>query len=124
MTESAPKFDILRGYRAEMIAASSAINILSLALPITILQVYDRVIPNNSNQTLAIFVVALGVILFLDMILSLGRSYISNWTAARVQHKMACDAVGHIFKSELRAFDASPPGVHPQRGLGSPRHRR
>ncbi|MDA1323229.1 MAG: ABC transporter transmembrane domain-containing protein [Proteobacteria bacterium] len=115
MTKAAPKFDILRGHRAELIAASSAINILSLALPITILQVYDRVIPNNSNQTLAIFVVALGFILILDMILSLGRAYISNWTAARVQHRMACDAVGHIFKSDLRAFDASPPGVHIQR---------
>ena len=63
MSNAAPKFDILRGYRAELIAASSAINLFSLALPITILQVYDRVIPNNSTYTLAIFVVALGVIL-------------------------------------------------------------
>lgn len=115
MTKAAPKFDILRGHRAELIAASSAINILALALPIAILQVYDRVIPNNSNGTLAIFVIALGIVLTLDMVLSLGRAYVSNWTAARVQHKMACDAVDHIFKSDLRAFDASPPGVHIQR---------
>ena len=115
MTKAAPKFDILRGYRAELIAVSSASNILSLALPITILQVYDRVIPNTSNETLAIFVVALVAVLILDMALNLGRAYITNWTAARVQHKMACDAVSHIFKSDLRAFDASPAGVHIQR---------
>jgi ATP-binding cassette subfamily C protein LapB len=115
MTSAAPKFDVLRGYRTELIAASSAINILSLALPITILQVYDRVIPNQSIQTLAIFVFALAVILILDSVLSIGRAYISNWTAARVQHKMACDAVSHIFKSDMRAFDASAAGVHVQR---------
>lgn len=115
MATVAPKFDIMRGFRAELIAASSAINILSLALPITILQVYDRVIPNNANHTLAFFVAGLGVVLVLDLLLSVGRAYVSNWTAARVQHKMACDAVDHIFKSDLRAFDESPAGVHIQR---------
>ena len=78
------KFDMLRGCRAEIVLASAAINILSLALPITILQVYDRIIPNEANSTLAIFAVALGVILLLDLLLSLGRSYITTWTSARV----------------------------------------
>ena len=105
MKNSTPKYDILRGHRAEVMAASFTINILSLALPITILQIYDRVIPNSASETLAVFAVALGAILILDFLLSLGRAYLTGWTAARVQHRMACNAVNHLFRSDLRAFD-------------------
>lgn len=115
MTMDIPKFDIMRGYRAEIMLASCAINILSLALPITILQVYDRIIPNEANSTLAIFALALGIILLLDLFLSLGRSYITTWTSARVQHRLACQGVEHLFRSDLRAFDSEAPGVHIQR---------
>ena len=44
------------GHEVPYIAVSSALNLLSLALPVVILQVYDRVIPNTSNQTLVVFV--------------------------------------------------------------------
>lgn len=115
MAITTPKFDIMRGYRAEVVAASCAINILSLALPITLLQVYDRIIPNAAGSTLAVFVFVLGGILVLDFLLSLGRAWITGWTAARVQHRMACDAVNRLFRSDLRAFDSEPPGVHLQR---------
>lgn len=109
----------MRGYRAELLFASCAQNILSLALPITILQVYDRIIPNQAMSTLGVFIVALGIVLILDFLLSLGRFYITGWTGARIQHKLACRAVDHIFRSELRAFEASPPGVHLQRLRGA-----
>lgn len=109
----------MRGYRAELLFASCAQNILSLALPITILQVYDRIIPNQAMSTLSVFIIALGVVLILDFLLSLGRFYITGWTGARIQHKLACRAVDHIFRSDLRAFEASPPGVHLQRLRGA-----
>ena len=115
MANDTPKFDILRGHRAEVLAASCAINVLSLALPVTLLQVYDRVIPNAAVSTLAVFVFVLGGILVVDFLLSLGRACVTGWTAARVQHRMACDAVNRLFRADLRAFDATPPGVHLQR---------
>ncbi len=36
----------LRGGRAELFVASLALNVLALALPVVILQIYDRIIPN------------------------------------------------------------------------------
>tara|TARA_R110002126_G_scaffold23617_1_gene82554 strand:+ start:1879 stop:3597 length:1719 start_codon:yes stop_codon:yes gene_type:complete len=114
-----PRFDAMGGYRAELLTASCAQNILSLAMPITILQVYDRIIPNQAMHTLGVFVVALGVVLLADFLISLGRFYITGWTGARVQHRLACRAVNHIFRSDLRAFEALPPGVHLQRLRGA-----
>lgn len=119
MDQTIPRFDAMRGYRTELLVASSAQNILSLALPITILQVYDRIIPNEAMHTLGVFLVALGIVLAIDFLLSLGRFYITGWTGARIQHKLACQAVSHIFRSDLRAFEKLPPGAHLQRLRGA-----
>lgn len=115
MANEATHLSKMDDYRGEVMAASCAFNLLSLALPITILQVYDRVIPNDANDTLFVFVIGLCIVLILDLMLDLGRSYMRGWTGARVQHRLSCEAVNHTFHSELRAFDAEPPGVHIQR---------
>lgn len=110
-----PKLSPMRGLRFEMFAVSSALNLLSLALPIVMLQVYDRVIPNTANQTLAVFVIAMGVVLILDTTLSLGRSSITGWVGARTQHYLASLAMERLFHADLRSFEAVAPGVHMQR---------
>jgi ATP-binding cassette, subfamily C, bacterial LapB len=110
-----PKLSPLRGLRFEMFAVSSALNLLSLALPIVMLQVYDRVIPNTANQTLAVFMVAMGLVLIFDTTLSLGRSYITGWVGARTQHFLASLAMERLFHSDLRNYEAVAPGVHMQR---------
>ncbi|NKB19795.1 MAG: hypothetical protein GKS01_04535 [Alphaproteobacteria bacterium] len=114
-----PKFDAMRGYRAELLIASCAQNLLGLALPITILQVYDRIIPNQAVHTLSVFMIALSIVLALDLLLSLSRNYITSWTGARLQHRLGCHSVDHIFRSDLKAFEEVPPGVHLQRLKGT-----
>lgn len=114
-TSALPKLNPFRGLRFEMFAASSALNLLSLALPIVMLQVYDRVIPNTAMQTLAVFVFALGAVLILDATLSLGRSYITGWVGARTQHFLASLAMDRLFRADLRNFETVAPGVHMQR---------
>jgi ATP-binding cassette, subfamily C, bacterial LapB len=119
MSFALPKFDAMRGYRAELLIASCAQNLLALALPITILQVYDRIVPNQAVQTLSVFMIALGIVLLLDLFLSLSRTYITGWTGARLQHRLGCHTVEHMFRSNLRAFEEIPPGVHMQRLKGT-----
>ncbi len=115
MQINASAFKALRGQRAELIAASCALNLLALALPITILQVYDRVIPNAATETLGLFAIALGVVLFLDLVLSLCRSYLCSWAGARIQYQMSCVAMEHLLSNDIRAFESVPVGVHLQR---------
>ena len=114
-TAASPRINPLRGLRMEMVAVSSALNILSLALPIVILQVYDRVIPNTATPTLTVFIFGLGAVLVIDAALSLGRSYITGWAGARTQHHLACGALKHLFHSSLGGFESVAPGVHMQR---------
>ena len=106
---------LFRGHRGELLLASTATNIVSLALPIAVLQVYDRIIPNEAIETLAVIVFSLGIILILDALLNLARSYVSIWGATRMQHSLSCNLLERLMRSDLRVFENTPPGVHLQR---------
>lgn len=92
--------------------ASFAINLLSLGLPIVILQVYDRILPNQAYETLAVLILSLCVVLLLDGFFRSARSYLTGWTAARFEHMTACRMVDRLLGSPLAAFESNPPGVH------------
>ena len=47
-----------------MVAASVAVNVLGLVLPLVMLQVFDRVIPNQALETLLVLIIGLAVVVF------------------------------------------------------------
>ncbi|WP_217621172.1 ABC transporter transmembrane domain-containing protein [Phaeobacter inhibens] len=64
-----------RSIDADSIASGIVINLLTLAMPLALLQVFDRVIPNQSYDTLfGIFLVMLGVIA-VDLLLKATRAH-------------------------------------------------
>ncbi len=97
---------------ASVLWASLAINLLSLGLPIVILQVYDRILPNQAYETLWVLTLSLCAILLLDGFFRTARSYMTGWSAARFEHKVACRMVDRLLGSSLNEFENSPPGVH------------
>jgi ATP-binding cassette subfamily C protein LapB len=60
-------------------AASFVINLLALALPLSIMQVYDRVIPNHSLGTLAVLFFGLALALIIEFVLKIARSLLLCW---------------------------------------------
>lgn len=76
-----------------IVLATLTVNILALALPLTILQVYDRIIPNRSYETLAFLFVGLLVVLVIDFVLRVGRSCLMIWKAAEFVRRTSHDAV-------------------------------
>lgn len=92
--------------------ASLTINLLSLGLPIAILQVYDRILPNEATQTLMLLVGGLIGVLLLDALLRLARSYVTGWNAARFEHISSCRAVDRLLALSIGDFERDAPGVH------------
>ena len=93
-----------------VIAGTVVINILALALPLTILQVYDRVLPNSSFDTLIFLVLGLSATILLDAALKYLRSYMLNWSAAAFVHNTSMDVLGRFLEtpnSELENLPAS-----------------
>ena len=78
----------LRGRFREVIAISLFVNLLALALPVFILQVYDRVVMHNGLSTLNALALGMVVILFFDFLLRQTRSKILQWSAVRVDGQL------------------------------------
>lgn len=105
---------VLRLPRSVM-AASIAINTLGLALPLSIMQVYDRVIPHSSGETLLALLSALIVVVIVDGALKIARAYMSAWVAARFTQVSMVSAFERVLYAPRAAFTADPPARHLQR---------
>ena len=90
--------------------SSAFINFLGLALPLTILHVYDRVLPNQAFNTLTMLVVGLFVVVAIDGALRIARGSIMGWRAAAFGHRQSMDAMTRLMSSkslDLKSTKAS-----------------
>ncbi|MCF8473816.1 MAG: ATP-binding cassette domain-containing protein [Emcibacter sp.] len=115
MSQNSEKIDrptFISIMRPEIIASSLFLNILSLALPMVLLQVYDRIIPNVALQTLTLLIIGLVIVLIIDVLLRTARSYLSGWIGAKYEHDMGCNAVEKILQTDLQELEKLSPGIH------------
>ncbi|MEZ5759404.1 MAG: ABC transporter transmembrane domain-containing protein [Emcibacteraceae bacterium] len=97
-------------FRKDIILASAVINIMSLALPMVLLQVYDRLIPNKALNTLSMLIIGLVVILILDVLLRSARSYLVGWIGAQYEHETGLGAMKSILRGNLVELESVPSG--------------
>lgn len=98
--------------RLDIIMTSTALNVLALALPIMILQVYDRIIPNNATDTLLLLVIGVGAALILEAFFRLARSYITAYSGAQFEHITGCRALGRTLGTDIAHFEKESAGVY------------
>lgn len=98
--------------RKDILAASLALNLTALALPLVVLQVYDRIIPHQSFHTLAFLIIGLCGALALDAVLRISRSYIAGWSGAKFEHVAGMKAVERILNADLIEIEKTPAGKH------------
>lgn len=84
----------------DVVAASLGVNLLSLALPLVVLQVYDRVLPNAAMGTLGVLVGFVIVCLCGDVLLRLCRSTLTGWAGARFEHTTATTAFARLVRAD------------------------
>ncbi|WP_423062766.1 ABC transporter transmembrane domain-containing protein [Candidiatus Paracoxiella cheracis] len=98
-----------------VLLSSFAINLLSIAFPIALLQVYDRIIPNQSVNTLVLLLLGVLVALFIEMGLKICRAYLTNWSDAKFKFLMSNQLFHHLLFSKLWIFEREGSGVHIKR---------
>lgn len=86
---------------ASLLLSTLAVNILSLALPIMTLQVYDRILPNDGLGTLNILIFGVCIAIILEVTLRLCRAYIIGRAGAAYEHRMACKAMNNLLGADL-----------------------
>jgi len=73
----------LRSLPADVLAASVVINLLNLALPLAIVQVYDRIVPHSATETLVFLMIGVCCALMLEATLRVARSHVIAWSAMK-----------------------------------------
>ena len=96
----------------DVIVASVAANLLALALPLVLLQIYDRIIPNKGYETLAALAIGLFVAIALDVVLKNARAAIMAWSGSRFENHLTERAVSHLLTGDLVTIEKDPPGAH------------
>lgn len=95
-----------------VLLSSLAINILALALPTVILQVYDRIIPNQATETFIFLILGMLGVVVLDTALRIFRSTILSWSGAQFDHRESLKAMNHILNTDNSAFEKEPAGFY------------
>ena len=105
-------FGIMKGTSWDAVGATFLINVLGLVLPLTLMQVYDRIIPNTAYSTLTLLVLGVGVVVLLEALLQYLRAVTSGWSASRFEHLEGCRAMERMLSARLSSFESQGIGEH------------
>ena len=95
-----------RVYRDVLIAAIF-INLFALAMPLFVMNVYDRVVPNKATDTLWVLALGVGIIICADLLLKLLRSWFVELAANRADLKLSALVMERILGGRLQDAPAS-----------------
>lgn len=86
----------------ELLLSSTMINLLSLALPLTMLQIYDRILPNESFGTASILAIGVSLAILLELLLRYARSWLLGASAANFELKTTTQVVERLLKADYQ----------------------
>jgi ATP-binding cassette, subfamily C, bacterial LapB len=97
--------------RKTMITSSIIINLLALAFPLLMLQLYDRILPHQSYDTLGLLAFAVGIAIAIEAVMRVVRSYTTAWIAARFEHKAMLAVAERALAEPLHDFERKGTGT-------------
>lgn len=99
----------------EVYFSSFAINLLALALPLSIMQLYDRIIPRHSLETFSYLFLALALALVVEFVLKTTRSALLSWNAMHFVQNVEHEAIARLLWAKDGPFEHEPVAVHVNR---------
>ena len=89
----------------ELFSASFFINVVALALPLSMLQVYDRILPNQNTATLDLLVLGVLSAICLEMMLRTLREAIAGLVSARFEHRGHYESLYRLLSLPMDRFE-------------------
>lgn len=95
-----------RTYR-DVLVASLLVNLFALAMPLFVMNVYDRVVPNQSEATLWVLAAGIFIIISADLLLRLLRGWFVELAARRADNRLSARIMERILGMQLSHMPAS-----------------
>lgn len=92
----------------QVVAASIFINLLALATPLFVMNVYDRVVPNKAEETLWVLAIGVSVALFFDFLLKNLRYFFVDATGRTLDTLFSSQLFEKIVKLGMSNHPGSP----------------
>ncbi|WP_305985560.1 peptidase domain-containing ABC transporter [Roseibium sp. MMSF_3544] len=105
----------------DVVVASVFANVLGLAMPLAILQVYDRVLPNSSTDTLLVLMLGVVCVLLADGLIKIARAAVVGKLGASFNHQAHKELFRRVLDAKPECFASTPVSVqvHQLRSLQS-----
>lgn len=89
---------------SEIFIASGVINLLALASPLFVMNVYDRVVPNDATDTLWMLAIGVFIAFSFDFMLRLLRTHFIDHSARNIDTRLSAKMFAHLMdlKSDTR----------------------
>ena len=100
--------DPLRPVARELLAASLFINLMALAAPIFVMQVYDRVIGHSGMETLKGLVIGMVLVFVFDYVLRQSRGRVMQMVALRIDVEVGTRLFDKLMRLPLRTLESRP----------------
>jgi len=100
------------GLKPSVLLASVGINLLALAMPMLIFQVYNRVIPRQATDTFLLLIAGMLGVIVLDALLKILRMMALSWDGARFDHRESLKSMNHILEADTQDFEMHPAGYY------------
>ncbi|MEL7049313.1 MAG: ABC transporter transmembrane domain-containing protein, partial [Pseudomonadota bacterium] len=92
---------------AEAIAATLAVNVLALAMPLFSMNVYDRVLPNAAETTLWALAIGVGIAILFDFLIRTLRATAVDAASRRADSKLSALIFGRLLGAKQSTQPAS-----------------
>lgn len=92
--------------------SSVTINILALATPLVMLQVFDRILSKGSLETLTLIMASAAIVICLEALLRILRAHLSAWHAAQFEHRAMLGVSSRLLAMPLHQFERLGTGAH------------
>lgn len=89
----------------ELTVTSLMVNLVGLALPLTMLQIYDRILPNANTATLGVLVLAVLVAIVVEVVLRELRESTAAAIGARFEHRGHCETLSRLVHMPVAEYE-------------------
>ena len=105
-----PAIKRYRGVLIQVLLASFVVQLFSLAGPLLIQVVIDKVISQRSMDTLQVLGIALVVVTIMEGVLGSLRTFLFTDTSNRIDLRLGAEVIDHLLRLPLNYFDKRPVG--------------
>jgi len=105
-----PALKRYRGMLLQVLLASFVVQLFSLANPLLIQVIIDKVIAQRSLDTLQILGLALVVVTLMEGVIGTLRTYLFSDTTNRIDLRLGAEVIDHLLRLPLNYFERRPVG--------------